>query len=408
MTQLLTLGDRNMFQDKNILLAMGGGIAVYRVAELARLLIKQGANVRCVMTTSACEFVTPLTFEALTGEKVHTDLFDLTSEREMGHIKLARWADTVVIAPATSSLIAKFAHGIADDLLTTMMQVCDAPVLLAPAMNTSMWKSAATQRNIQTLKVDGIHILNPASGELACGETGVGRLPEPQALADATLPLLLPQSLQGQRWVINAGPTVEPWDAVRVLSNRASGTLGARLAQYAAAMGAEVILIAGVGTPRLGCGVQRVDVTTAEVMLQACEKTAENADVFIATAAVSDFRFAEISEQKIKRGDTEKLDVQLLSNTDIVAHIANMQNRPKKVIAFAAESKKYIEYAKTKLERKGVDAIVANDVNNMASDSASGWWISKGKNGLNEEIIEKCNKMQFSQEIIKKVMELEP
>jgi len=397
-----------MFQDKNILLGIGGGIAVYRVAELARLLIKQGANVRCVMTKSACEFVTPLTFEALTGEKVHTDLFDLTSEREMGHIQLVRWADAVVIAPATSNILAKLAHGIADDLLTTMMQVCDAPVLLAPAMNTSMWESVATQRNIQTLQSDGMHILNPASGELACGEVGVGRLPEPQALADALLPLLLPQSLKGQRWVINAGPTVEPWDAVRVLSNRASGTLGARLAQYAAAMGAEVRLIAGVGTPRLGCGVQRVDVQTGDEMLKACQEVAQGSDVFIGTAAVSDFRFAKVAEQKMKRGDTEKLDVQLLSNTDIIASIASMQNRPKKVIAFAAESEKHIEYAKTKLAKKGVDAIVANDVNNMASDAASGWWISNGKNGLNEEIIEKCNKVQFSQEIIKKVMELEP
>ncbi|PCI42920.1 MAG: bifunctional phosphopantothenoylcysteine decarboxylase/phosphopantothenate--cysteine ligase CoaBC [Proteobacteria bacterium] len=397
-----------MFQGKNILLGMGGGIAVYRVAELARLFIKQGANVRCVMTTSACEFVTPLTFEALTGEAVHTDLFDLTSERAMGHIQLVRWADVVIIAPATANLIAKLAHGIADDLLSTMMQVCEASVLLAPAMNTSMWKSLATQRNVQTLKDDGINILEPAAGELACGEFGAGRLPEPQVIADATLPLLLPQALQGQHWVVNAGPTLEPWDAVRVLSNRASGTLGARLAQYAAAMGADVSLIAGVGTPSFGCGVQRVDVQTCDEMLQACEEAAQHADVFIGTAAVSDFRFSEMSEQKIKRGDTQQLNVQLTANTDIIASIAAMPKRPKKVIAFAAESENHVAYAKAKLERKGVDAIVANDVNNMASDSASGWWICHRENGINEEIIEKCNKMQFSQEIIKKVMELVP
>ncbi|MDQ6956128.1 MAG: bifunctional phosphopantothenoylcysteine decarboxylase/phosphopantothenate--cysteine ligase CoaBC [Mariprofundaceae bacterium] len=397
-----------MFQDKNILLGIGGGIAVYRMAELARLLIKQGANVRCVMTQSACEFVTPLTFEALTGEAVHTDLFDLTSERAMGHIELARWADAVLIAPATSNLLAKLAHGIADDLLTTMMQVCDAPVLLAPAMNSSMWESAATQRNLHTLKDDGFSVIDPRSGALACGEQGIGRLPEPQALADAILPLLLPQSLQGQHWVINAGPTIEPWDAVRVLTNRASGTLGARLAQYASAMGASVTLIAGVGTPNLGCDVQRVDVQTGDEMLQACVQVAQGADVFIGTAAVSDFRFSEVSEQKIKRGDTQQLNVQLAANTDIVASIAGMEHRPKKVIAFAAESEKHIEYAKAKLERKGVDAIVANDVNNMDSDSASGWWIDNRENGINEESIEKCNKMQFSQEIIKKVMELKP
>ena len=396
-----------MFQDKNILLGIGGGIAVYRVAELVRLLIKQGANVRCVMTTSACEFVTPLTFEALTSEAVHTDLFDLTSEREMGHIQLVRWADAVVIAPATASLLAKLAHGIADDLLSTMMQACKAPVLLAPAMNTSMWESAATQRNIQILKADGINILEPASGNLACGEFGAGRLPEPQAIADAILPLLLTQHLQGQHWVINAGPTVEPWDAVRVLTNRASGLLGARLAQYAAAMGADVTLIAGVGTPRQGYNIQRVAVQTGDEMLKACEKAAQGADVFIATAAVSDFHFAEVSEQKIKRGDTGSMNVQLISNADIVASVANMQKRPKKVIAFAAESEKHVEYAKAKLEKKGVDAIVANDVNNMASDMASGWWVSHVKSRMNEEIIEKCSKIQFSQEIIKKIMELE-
>lgn len=397
-----------MFQGKKILLGIGGGIAVYRVAELARLLIKQGATVRCVMTKSACEFVTPLTFEALTAERVHTDLFDLTAEREMGHIQLARWADAVVIAPATANLLAKLAHGIADDLLTTMLQVCETPILLAPAMNTSMWDSAATQRNVQTLKAEAVHILEPASGDLACGEFGAGRLPEPQAIADAILPLLLPQALEGQHWVINAGPTVEPWDAVRVLSNRASGTLGARLAQYAAAMGADVTLVAGVGTPKLGCNVQRVDVQTGDEMLKACEKAAQEADVFIATAAVSDFRFSKVSEQKIKRGETQQLDVQLTSNSDIVASIAGMQNRPKKVIAFAAESENHVAHAKTKLAKKGVDAIVANDVNNMASDMASGWWIADENNEINEEIIEKCNKMQFSQEIIKKVMELEP
>jgi len=395
-----------MFQDKNILLGIAGGIAVYRMAELARLFIKQGARVRCVMTKSACEFVTPLTFEALTGEAVHTDLFDLTSERQMGHIQLARWADAVLIAPATSNLLAKLAHGIADDLLTTMMQVCDAPVLLAPAMNSSMWESAATQRNLHTLKADGFSVIDPASGALACGEQGIGRLPEPQALADAILPLLLPQSLRGQNWIINAGPTLEPWDAVRVLTNRASGTLGARLAQYASAMGASVTLIAGVGTPHLGCGVQRVDVQTGDEMLQACEDAAQDADVFIGIAAVSDFRFAEVSDKKIKRGDTAQLDVQLAANTDIIASIAGMKHRPKKVIAFAAESENHIAYAKAKLERKGVDAIVANDVNNMASDTASGWWICHSKHGISEESIEKCNKMTFSQEIIKKVMEL--
>jgi len=396
-----------MFQDKNILLGIGGGIAVYRVAELARLLIKQGANVRCVMTKSACEFVTPLTFEALTGEKVYTELFDLTSERQMGHIQLARWSDAILLAPATSNMLAKLAHGIADDLLTTMMQVCDAPVLLAPAMNCSMWESAVTQRNVERLKSDGLKVLEPASGHLACGENGAGRLPEPEKIADALLPLVLPQYLNGEHWVINAGPTVEAWDAVRVLSNRASGTLGARLAHYAAAMGAKVTLVAGPGTPVFGLGVTRINVQTADEMLHACELAAQHAHVFIATAAVSDFRFSQTSTQKIKRGDARELDVQLLANSDIVAHIAHMQQRPEKVIAFAAESECHLAFATSKLSKKGVDAIVANDVKNMASETASGWWVCRVNNAINEEIIEKCNKIQFSQEIIKKVMELE-
>lgn len=393
-----------MFQNKNILLAIGGGIAVYRIAELARLLMKQGAQVRCVMTQSACEFVTPLTFEALTGEKVHTDLFDLTLEREMGHIQLARWADAVVIAPATANLIAKLAHGIADDLLTTMMQVCDAPVLLAPAMNTSMWQSAATQRNVQQLQTSGFTVLPPACGMLACGEQGAGRLPEPQSIADAILPLLLPQELTGEHWVINAGPTQEPWDAVRLLTNRASGTLGARLAQIAAAMGARVSLIAGVGTSEFGHGIQRVDVQTAAEMLQACEEHAKGCDVFIGTAAVSDFRFTDISDEKIKRGDTQQLDVHLTSNTDIVAYIAAMQSRPKKMIAFAAESSNHLVYAKKKLLQKGVDAIVANDVQNMGRSSAGGWWLSHQC----EAILESSTKQEFAQQIINKIMEIQP
>ena len=391
-----------MFQGKRILLGIGGGIAVYRVAELARLLIKQGAEVRCVMTRSACEFVTPLTFEALTGEPVFTELFDLTSEREMGHIRLARWADVVVIAPATSNLLAKLAHGIADDLLTAMMQVCNVPRLLVPAMNASMWSSHATQRNVVTLKADGLHVLEPASGELACGEQGIGRLPELQFIADAIVPLITSQVLAGQHWVINAGPTLESWDAVRVLTNRASGTLGAMLANTAHLMGARVSLIAGYGTPYSRLGVNRTDVQTADEMLKASILAAQGADVFIATAAVSDFRFADVSEQKIKRGDVQNMHVELLANPDIVAAIASMSARPKKVIAFAAESDNHIEYAKAKLVKKDVDAIVANDVKNMASDTASGWWISK----FHEEAIAPCNKAQFAQQIIKKVSEL--
>lgn len=392
-----------MLQNRRILIGIGGGIAVYRVAELARLLIKAGAEVRCIMTRSACEFVSPLTFEALTGNEVHTELFDLTAERNMGHIQLARWADAVVIAPATANILARLAYGIADDLLTTMMQVNEAPVLLAPAMNSSMWESDATRRNVETLKARGISFVGPETGSLACGEQGRGRLSEPEAIIAALQPLLWEdQALKGQQWVINAGPTVEAWDAVRVLTNRASGKLGALLASTATAMGAEVTLIAGPGTPNTHPQVKRIDVESADDMLSACLKAASGADTFIATAAVSDFRFHEMYTEKMKRGDTTSMHVELIANPDIVAHIANMEKRPSHVIAFAAESTNHIEYAKSKLSQKNVDAIVANDVNNMGSQNASGWWITRES----ETTIDTVSKQAFAEQIIQHITEL--
>lgn len=411
---------------KRILIGIGGGIAVYRVAELARLLKKSGAQVRCVMTKSACEFVSPLTFEALTGNEVHTELFALTksrdnsagepnwtdagrrnagrgkdAEHQMGHIQLARWADAVIIAPATSNLIARITHGIADDLLTTILQVCDKPVLLAPAMNSSMWESAATQHNIGVLEHCGIHIVGPETGELACGESGSGRLSEPDTIFSALLPLLTTQSLKGQHWVINAGPTAEAWDDVRLLSNRASGKLGAMLADLAVNKGAEVSLIAGPGTPATHPNIKRIDVESADQMLAACKNEAEGSDIFIATAAVSDFRFDETFQGKLKRSDTTSLSVSMIANPDIVAEIAGMDNRPDRVIAFAAEAEGHVEHARGKLAKKGVDAIVANDIRNMGSDKANGWWVTESR----AEAINTDSKSDFAQAIINHIME---
>lgn len=391
-----------MLNGKKILIGIGGGIAVYRVAELARLLIKAGAEVRCIMTRSACEFVSPLTFEALTGNEVHTELFDLTAERNMGHIQLARWADAVVIAPATANTLARLAYGIADDLLTTMMQVNQAPVLLAPAMNSAMWESAATRRNVETLKTQSFNFVGPEAGELACGETGVGRLSEPAAIFDALLPLLSEQSLRGKRWVINAGPTVEAWDPVRILSNRASGKLGSLLASAAAVMGADVTLIAGPGTPQAHPLVQRIDVESADEMLTASLAAAKGADTFIGSAAVSDFRFNEIYSEKLKRTGTTSMSVGLAANPDIVATVAAMESRPGCVIAFAAESCNHIEYAKGKLTRKKVDAIVANDISNMGSDHARGWWVTADR----ETAIDTDTKQAFAEQIIQHITEL--
>jgi phosphopantothenoylcysteine decarboxylase/phosphopantothenate--cysteine ligase len=390
-----------MLEGKRILIGIGGGIAVYRVAELSRMLIKAGMLVRCVMTRSACEFVTPMTFEALTGEKIHTELFDLTSEREMGHIKLARWADVVLIAPATASLLARLAHGVADDLLTTIMQVCEKPVLLAPAMNTSMWESAATQNNIATLKQYGLSVVGPESGELACGESGTGRLSELQDIISALQPLLSEQTLAGQQWVINAGPTVEAWDEVRILSNRASGMLGVLLADMATIHGADVSFIAGPGTPETDSRVKRFDVESATQMLAACEEEAAGANVFIGTAAVSDFRFAKTHQGKLKRENTRDLTVALAANPDIIASIAAMENRPDRVIAFAAEATDHIRHARAKMENKGVDAIVANDISNMGSSNACGWWVTDE----GEQPIHTTSKYEFAQQIFKYIME---
>jgi len=390
-----------MLSGKHILIGIGGGIAVYRVAELARLLIKQGAEVRCIMTRSACEFVTPLTFEALTGETVHTELFDLTAEREMGHIKLARWADAVLIAPATANQLAKYAHGIADDLLSTLFQVCDTPILLAPAMNVSMWESDGTRDNVATLKARGHRFVGPVAGDLACGEQGLGRLAEPSDIAIAVAGMCINQTLSGQRWVINAGPTHEAWDSVRILTNRASGQLGVHLAHQAQHLGADVILIAGPGTPASHACINRIDVESAADMMTACNQAAPHADVFIGTAAVSDYHFTETHSGKLKREGHGSLKIQLTSNPDIIACIAHMPNRPARVIAFAAESDDHIEHAREKLQRKGVDAIIANDANHMGKASGRGWWIDA----------EACselpggNKQAFAKQIIMKIME---
>jgi len=392
-----------MLDKKNILIGIGGGIAVYRTAELVRLLIKRGANVRCVMTKSACEFVTPLTFDALTGHETHTQLFDLTREREMGHIQLARWADAIVIAPATANLLTKLAYGIADDLLTTIMQVNETPTLIAPAMNHSMWESDATKKNVETLKTKGFKFSGPASGELACGEIGPGRLNEPEIIADDLTPLLNPQVLDNQHWVINAGPTWERWDAVRILTNRATGTLGVHLAHTASVLGASVTLIAGPGTPESASRIQRIGVESAEEMLVHCKTAALNADVFIGTAAISDFRFSKLITEKLKRGDIEQLQIELTANPDIVAHVAKMDGRPAHVIAFAAESSTHIDHAREKLGRKAVDAIFANDVSNMGKENAGGWWITPEQT----EQIEPLAKEQLAQKLIRQIMELQ-
>ncbi len=392
-----------MFKNKKILLAIGGGIAVYRVAELARYLINSGAEVRCIMSRSACEFVTPLTFEALTGNPVHHHLFDLTHEREMGHIQLARWCNMAVIAPATANIIARLAHGIADDLLTTTMLVCEQPLLLAPSMNHSMWHAEATQQNINTLTSRGYHLAAPETGALACGELGQGRLATTENIVEQVQLLLHPKPLLGARWVINAGPTVESWDRVRTLSNRASGQLGALLANHAALLGADVTLIAGPGTPKTHHRVHRINIESAAEMLSSCLTHAAGSDCFVATAAISDYRFSNPSHGKIKRQQhASTITVTLQQNPDIVAHVAAMPERPTHVVAFAAEAEQHTRYAREKMVRKGVDAIVANDIGNMGSTSASGYWITDKL----EIPLQTGSKSDVATQIIEHIMEI--
>lgn len=353
---------------KSILLIIGGGIAAYKSLELIRELARRGIRSRCVLTKGGSEFVTPLSVSALSGEKCFMDLFSLDDEAEMGHIQLSRSADLVVVCPATADLLAKAAGGHANDLASTALMATDKPVLMVPAMNVRMWEHAATQRNIATLRADGVHIMDPDEGAMACGEFGPGRLPEVPAIADEIETQLATQSgpkpLEGQHVLITAGPTREPLDPVRYLSNHSSGKQGYAIAGALAARGARVTLVSGpvaISTPR---GVDLVKVETARDMLKACE-AALPADVFVSVAAVADWRPAISANKKLKLKDEGKTlpTLTLAENPDILATLSRKRkNRPGLVIGFAAETHDVEELAVAKMKRKGCDWIVANDV----------------------------------------------
>jgi len=346
---------------KRILLIIGGGIAAFKSCELVRLLRKQGASVRCVVTASGQKFVTPMSLAALSEDKVYTDLFDLKDEAEMGHIQLSRQADLVVVAPATADLMARMAAGIADDLATTLLLATDKPVLCAPAMNVRMWQHPATQRNIATLRGDGITVLEPDEGPMACGEFGPGRLPEPEAIAAAiAVHLSTPtHPLSGKHIIVTAGPTHEPIDPVRVIANRSSGKQGFAIAAALAEAGAKVTLIAGPVSLPTPTGVTRIDVETARQM-EAEVTNALPADAAIMVAAVADWRVDEAPAKLKKEAGPPALNWQ--KNPDILAGLCTAPNRPKLVIGFAAETETAVEHATAKRLRKGCDWIVANDV----------------------------------------------
>ncbi|HEY0665653.1 MAG TPA: bifunctional phosphopantothenoylcysteine decarboxylase/phosphopantothenate--cysteine ligase CoaBC [Gallionella sp.] len=342
---------------KRIVLGLTGGIAAYKAAELARLLVKQGIEVQVAMTEAACHFITPVTMQALTGRPVLVNQWDATADG-MAHIATSRAADAIVIAPATADFIAKLAHGLADDLLSMLCLARDCPLLVAPAMNRQMWSNAATQRNIQQLVADGVTVLGPDSGAQACGEEGMGRMLEAEQLAQDIAAFFQPKLLSGKRILITAGPTYEAIDAVRGITNRSSGKMGYAIAQAALEMGADVTLISGPTALSRPQGAQTVEVQSAEQMLNAVKEHLSGCDIFIGVAAVADYRVAQPSVQKIKKSG-DKLTLELIPNPDILAYVAGLPNPPF-CVGFAAESENLDEYAEQKRRSKKLPLLVGN------------------------------------------------
>ncbi|WP_174235979.1 bifunctional phosphopantothenoylcysteine decarboxylase/phosphopantothenate--cysteine ligase CoaBC [Agarivorans sp. Toyoura001] len=354
-----------MLTGKKILLAITGGIAAYKMPELVRRLKEQGAEVKVVMTNHATSFITPLTLQAVSGEPVGQEVVDPAQEASMGHIAYAKWPDLVLMAPATANSIAKFSHGLADDLVSTLLLATDAPIVIAPAMNQQMYQAMATQANLSLLKQRGVPIWGPAQGEQACGDVGPGRMLEPAQLLANVQAMFAPKAppvLNGVNVMITAGPTREAIDPVRYISNHSSGKMGFALAEAAQQLGANVTLVSGpvnLATPK---GVEKVAVNTAQEMLDAALENAAQCDIFIACAAVADYRVADVAEQKIKKTDeSDEMQLRLVKNPDIVATIASLAKKPF-TVGFAAETQDVSHYAQDKMARKNLDMIAANDV----------------------------------------------
>ena len=407
--------DLSVIPHKNILLAVTGGIAAYKSAILVRRLKDFGFDVRVVMTQGAQAFITPLTFQALSGNPVHTELLSPEAEAGMGHIELARWADLVLVAPASCDSIAKFAHGLADDLLSTLYLATNAPVWVAPAMNQQMWAAKATQRNLKTLVEDGVHVIMPDAGEQACGDVGLGRMPEPEDLARQVAAYFHQQQrelaekfglLAGKNVTITAGPTREAIDPVRYISNHSTGKMGFSLAAACYAAGAKVTLIAGPVSLDTPNGVQRINVSSAVQMLDvSLNQLKQGCDIFIATAAVADYRVAQVAEHKIKKAGDE-LAVSLVKNPDIVATIALQQQRPF-MVGFAAETQNVEEYAAGKLVAKKLDMIACNDVSRpdigFASDENAMTVFFAQSYQMEKRELEKASKQEISKHLVEAI-----
>ena len=404
---------------KRVLLGISAGIAAYKSALIVRLLKQAGCEVRVVMTSGAQAFITPLTLQALSGEPVRTSLLDPEAEAGMGHIELARWADVVLIAPATADLMARLAQGMADDLLTTLCLASTAPKLMAPAMNQAMWRHPATLRNAQQLADDGWQLIGPAAGDQACGDVGPGRMSEPETVVEALLQHLsnattAPSGSEAPHVVITAGPTREALDPVRYLSNHSSGKMGYALAAAAAAQGARVTLISGpvsLATPR---GVTRIDVESAAEMHREALALASQSALFIGCAAVADYRAASAAEHKMKKtDDNDTLTLTLVKNPDIIADVAALpgDTRPF-VVGFAAETQNVEHYATDKLTRKGLDMIVANDVSQQGlgfgSDDNAALLLWRTPQGVERRIEAAQRKTQLADRVIRQALMLLP
>ena len=390
-------------EHKNILLIISGGIAAYKSLELIRLLKKSGARIRCILTQGGSQFITPLSVSSLSGEKCYTDLWSLTDEAEMGHIRLAREADLVVIAPASADIIAKIAHGMANDLATTTLLASNSPVMLAPAMNPHMWSNAATRENVATLKKRGFQILSPNSGEMACGETGEGRMIEAAEILQSISDFFSKNKpLAGKKAIVTSGPTYEPIDPVRFIGNRSSGKQGNAIAIALRDAGASVTLVSGPTALPQPESMTFIQVETANQMNEAVQN-ALPADIAVCAAAVADYGVnAHFSKQKKKDGP---LKIDMTENPDILANICNHRQRPEIVIGFAAETDHLIENAKQKLFKKGCDVIIANQVGNadkpvFGEDSTSVYWITKTE----EETYNNFSKQEVASILLQKIL----
>ncbi|MFH4679783.1 bifunctional phosphopantothenoylcysteine decarboxylase/phosphopantothenate--cysteine ligase CoaBC [Vibrio diabolicus] len=348
---------------KKILLGISGGIAAYKCAELTRRLIERGAQVQVVMTKAAKEFITPLTMQAVSGRPVSDSLLDPAAEASMGHIELAKWADLVLLAPATADLIARMSAGMGNDLLTTLVLATDSPVAVSPAMNQQMYRNIATQENISMLARRGMHIWGPAAGEQACGDVGPGRMLEPMQLVHLCEQFFQPKLLEGKSILITAGPTREAIDPVRYITNHSSGKMGYALASAAAQMGAKVTLVSGPVSLNTPVGVERINVSSAQEMHEAVMTHANKHDAFISCAAVADYRPQTIASQKLKKTeDNDEMVINMVKNPDIVASVAAMTEKRPFTVGFAAETNDVETYARGKLTKKNLDMICANDV----------------------------------------------